>query len=89
MARDFGTILATSVPSKSVFSIARLQITRRRNRLAPKTIGVIMCLRSWGLIEEGKDDDGNEDTDDDDDIRKDCGFGRTKLDDVQVDSQLI
>jgi hypothetical protein len=24
-----------------------------------------MCLRSWGLIEEGKDDDGGEDTDDD------------------------
>jgi hypothetical protein len=89
MARDFGTILASSVPSKSVFSIARLQITKRRNRLAPKTMGVIMCLRSWGLIEEGKDDDGDEDTDDDDDVRKDRGFGRAEPDDVQDDSQLI
>ena len=53
MARDFGTILSTSVLSESVFSIARLQITKRLNRLAPKTKGVIMCLRSWGLIKEG------------------------------------
>jgi len=46
IARDYGTILSTSVPSESVFSIAGLQITKRRNRLAPKTMGVIMCLRS-------------------------------------------
>jgi hypothetical protein len=89
MARDYSTILASSVPSESVFSIAGLQITKRRNRLAPKTMGVIMCLRSWGLIEEGKDDDdGGEDTDDDD-VRKDRGFGRTELDDVQADSQIM
>jgi hypothetical protein len=81
MARDFSTILSTSVPSELVFSVARLQITKRRNRLALKTMGVIMCLRSWGLIEESKEDDGNEDTDDDDDVRKDRGFGRSELDD--------
>jgi hypothetical protein len=45
-----------------------------------------MCLQSWGLIEEGKDDDSDEDTDDDD-VQKDCGFGRTQSDDVEVDSQ--
>ena len=28
MARDFGTILSTSVPSESVFSVAGLQITK-------------------------------------------------------------
>ena len=68
MARDFGTILSTSVLSELVFSITGLQITKRRNRLVPKTMGVIMCLRSWGLIEEGKDDDSDEDTDNDDDV---------------------
>ena len=89
MARDYGTIPATSVPSESVFSIAGLQITKRRNRLAPKTMGVIMCLRSWGLIEEGKDDSNDDDDDSDDDIRKDREFGRTGQDDVVVDSQLL
>jgi hypothetical protein len=86
MAQDYGTILSTSVPSESVFSIAGLQITKRRNRLAPKTMGVIMCLRSWGLIsEEGEDD--NEDSDDED-IRKDRGLGRMGLDEVVMSSQL-
>jgi hypothetical protein len=88
IARDYGTILATSIPSKAVFSIAGLQITKRRNRLAPKTIGVIMCLRSWGLIEDGPDD-GDNDESDDDDVRKDRGYGITDVDDVQIDSQTI
>jgi hypothetical protein len=88
MARDYGTIMASSVPSDSVFSIAGLQITKRRNRLAPKTIGVIMCLRSWGLMEESPDD-GDNDESDDDDVRKDRGYGITDIDEVQVDSQTI
>ena len=84
MAQDYGTILSTSVPSESVFSIAGLQVTKRRNRLAPKTIGVIMCLRSWGLIsEEGEDEDS-----DDEDIRKDRGLGSMVLDEVVMSSQL-
>jgi len=86
MACDYGTILASSIPSEAVFSIAGLQITKRRNRLAPKTIGVIMCLRSWGLIKDAKDDDFDKYTDDDG-VRKDRGFGRTEIDEVQVDSQ--
>jgi hypothetical protein len=85
MARDYGTILSTSVPSESVFSIAGLQITKRRNRLAPKTMGVIMCLRSWGLIsEEGEDDDEESD---DEDIRKERALGRMELDEVVMSSQ--
>jgi hAT family C-terminal dimerisation region len=64
MACDYSTILASSVLSKAVFGIAELQITKRRNRLAPKTIGVIMCLRSWGLIKDAKDDDFDKDTND-------------------------
>jgi hypothetical protein len=52
MARDYGCILASSVASESVFSIAGLQMTNNRNRLAPKTMGIIMCLRSWGCLPE-------------------------------------
>ena len=86
MAQDYSTILSTSVLLESVFSIAGLQITKRRNRLAPKTMGVIMCLRSWGFIsEEGKDN--NKDSDDED-IHKDRGLGRIGLDEVVMSSQL-
>jgi hypothetical protein len=88
MACDYSTILALSVLSESVFSIAGLQITKRRNRLAPKTIEVILCLRSWGLIEDSKDNDYNKDTNDND-VRKDREFSRTVMDELQVDSQII
>lgn len=62
MARDYGCILASSVPSESVFSLAGLQIRKNRSRLAPKSMGIIMCLRSWGCLPEevranGVDDD--------------------------------
>lgn len=50
MARDFGGILASSVASESVFSIAGLVSVRNRNRLAPKTMGIILLLRSWGCL---------------------------------------
>jgi hypothetical protein len=86
IARDYSTILSTSVPFKSVFSIAGLQITKRRNRLAPKTIGVIMCLRSWGLVNEGSDDEGGDS--DDEDIRKDRVLGRAEPSEVVISSQL-
>ena len=56
MARDCGSSMATSVPSESVFSITGLQIVKRRNTLAPKTMGMILFLRSWGLLpDEGGD----------------------------------
>lgn len=48
-------------------------------------MGVIMCLRSWGLIKDGKDDDFDKDTDDNN-VRNDRRFGRTEIDEVQVDS---
>jgi len=83
MARDYSTILSTSVLSESVFSIAGLQITKRQNRLAPKTIGVIMCLKSWGLISEEGDDDEESD---DEDIRKDRALGRVEPGEVVMSS---
>jgi hypothetical protein len=85
MARDYSTILSTSILSESVFSIAGLQIKKRYNRLAPKTIGVIMCLRSWWLIsEEGKDDSKESDNKD---ICKERTLGRMELDKVVMSSQ--
>jgi len=88
MAQDYGTIMASSVPSESVFSIAGLQITKRRNRLALKTMGVILCLRSWGLLPDKADDDDEDGEDEvDEDIRKDWGYGRADLDEVVLDSQ--
>jgi hypothetical protein len=87
MARDYRTILSTNVPSESVFSIAGIQITKRRNRLAPKTMGIIMCLRSWGLISEEEDDDDEES--DDEDIHKDKALAlrRIEPDEVIMSSQ--
>ena len=87
MARDFGSISATSVPSESVFSVAGLQITARRNRLAPKTMGIIMCLRSWGLIEEANEE-SDDDSEDDGDVQKAKKFRRQDSDDTIVDSQV-
>jgi len=47
-----------------VFSIVGTLRVRNRNRLTPKTIGVILFLRSWGclpneftLLDKGKKDD--------------------------------
>jgi hypothetical protein len=86
MAQDYSTIFSTSVPSELVFSIAGLQITKRRNRLAPKTMGIIICLRSWGLVNEGSDDEGGDS--DDEDIRKDRVLGRAEPNEVVISSQL-
>ena len=46
MACDYRTIITSSVLFELVFSIAGPQITKRCNRLVPKTIGVTMCLQS-------------------------------------------
>ena len=85
MVCDYSTILSTSVLSESVFSIAGLQVTKRQNRLAPKTIGVIMCMRSWGLISKSINDESSES--DNKDICKDKAFGRAETDEVIMDSQ--
>jgi hypothetical protein len=41
-------------------------------------MGVILCLRSWGLLPNEADDDDEDGEDEvDEDIRKDWGYGRT------------
>jgi hypothetical protein len=52
MAFDYAAIPATSVPSERVFSRAGGLITKKRNRLSPKTAHCIMYFRAWIGIKE-------------------------------------
>jgi hypothetical protein len=52
MAFDYAAIPATSVPSERGFSRAGDLITKKRNRLSPKTAQCIMCFRAWIGIKE-------------------------------------
>ncbi|EXX65124.1 hypothetical protein RirG_136290 [Rhizophagus irregularis DAOM 197198w] len=52
MARDYLTIMSTSVPCEQFFSVAGKQITQTRNRLHPETARACLCLKSW--LEQGK-----------------------------------
>jgi hypothetical protein len=47
MAKDYLTIMSTSVPCEQLFSIAGKQITQTRNRLHPDTTQACLCLKSW------------------------------------------
>ena len=47
MARDYLTIMSTSVPCEQFFSIAGKQITQTRNRMDPETARACLCLKSW------------------------------------------
>jgi hypothetical protein len=59
MARDFMAITATSAPSERVFSSGGDIITRKRSRLSPATLRLVICLRDWGVL---SDDDDMDDT---------------------------
>jgi hypothetical protein len=52
-------------------------------------MGIIMCLRSWGLIQDSPDDGDGDDDSGNDDVRKDRWYGMPELDEVQADSQAI
>ena len=47
MAKDYLTIMSTSVPCEQLFSIAGKQITPTRNRLNSDTTRACLCLKSW------------------------------------------
>ena len=52
MAKDYLSIMSTSVPCEQFFSIAGKQITQTRNRMHPETARACLCLKSW--IEQEK-----------------------------------
>ena len=47
MAKDYLTVMSTSVPCEQLFSIAGKQITQTRNKLHPDTTRACLCLKSW------------------------------------------
>jgi len=47
MAKDYLTVMSTSVPCEQLFSVAGKQITQTRNRLHPDTTRACLCLKSW------------------------------------------
>jgi hypothetical protein len=55
MARDHLAIPATSAPSECVFSVGGDIITKKRNRLGADNTRRLLCLRDWGVLEEGED----------------------------------
>jgi hypothetical protein len=61
MARDFLCIPATSAPSERVFSDGGNTITKKRYKLALESVRYVVCLRSWGLLEEDDSDVEEED----------------------------
>jgi hypothetical protein len=73
MARDFLRIPATSAPSERVFSDSGNTITKKRCKLAPESIRYVVCLRSWGLLEEDDLDVEEEDIEGDGDSDGDKG----------------
>lgn len=59
MAPDHLAVPASSAASERAFSAGGNIITKNPNRLAPGTVGYLMCLRSWGVIPEvDYEDDG-------------------------------
>ena len=65
MARDHLAIPATLAPSKCVFSVNGDIITKKRNRLSAGNTRRLLCLRDWGVLEEGVDDGSDNEIDPD------------------------
>ena len=61
MAKDYLAIPATSAASERVFSNASDIITKKRNRLSPDTLCLLLCLRSWGVIPDTELEEDEED----------------------------
>jgi hypothetical protein len=52
MTRDLLTPLVSIMPPKSVFSESGLVLDKRRIRLAPHTLEMLMCCTSWFYAEK-------------------------------------
>ena len=58
MARDFLSILVSTVSSESAFSAARRILGKNRTSLSPKTLEALVCAKDW-LIGFNDADEGN------------------------------
>ena len=54
MAYDMMSILASSTSIERLFSLGRIIVTKRHNRLGPDAIYNLMCINKW-LPDFGKD----------------------------------
>jgi hypothetical protein len=57
IARDFLVIPATSAPSERVFSLAGNLLSKKRTRITSENVRYVLCLRSWGVLIEPKDEE--------------------------------
>ena len=57
LVQKYLQIPATSAPSKRFFSLSALVLNKQRNRLTKDTFEWIMSLKSWGFIEEHKEEE--------------------------------
>ena len=56
IARDHLAIPATSAASECVFSVGGDIVTKKRNKLSTSNTRRLLCLRDWGVLEEGEDE---------------------------------
>ena len=63
IAKDHLAIPATLADSERVFSVGGDIITKKRNRLSPSTLRYLLCLRNWGVLSQGDDEDSGDDAD--------------------------
>ena len=57
MARDYYAIPITSAPSERVFSMAGNLISKKRARILSENVRYVLCLRSWGILQDDDDED--------------------------------
>jgi hypothetical protein len=62
---DHLVIPATLAASKCVFSVGDDIITKKKNRLSAGNTRRLLCLRDWGVLEEGMDDGSDNEIDPD------------------------
>jgi hypothetical protein len=60
IARDHLAIPAMLAASECVFSVGGDIVTKNRNRLGAGNTRRLLCLRDWGVLEEGEDEGGSE-----------------------------
>jgi len=63
IAKDHLAIPATLATSECVFSVGSDIITKKRNRLGAGNTRRLLCLRDWGVLEEGADDSSDDEID--------------------------